>query len=95
VVTIFSEAEGGRRTPPHNGVRRDFGYAKDNASGEIYCIWPDFFAREDRQYLETIPLPIGVPLFGRFLILVFFALLVVVYAATWLGNPVIWAVPGS
>jgi hypothetical protein len=45
--------------------------------------------------ISSLGKPIGVPLFGRFLILVFFALLVVVYAATWLGNPVIWAVPGS
>ena len=69
LVTIFSEAEGGRRTPPHNGIRWDFAYAEDDLADGIYSIWPDFYAREDSQELTKTPLPIGTPLFGRFVIL--------------------------
>ena len=69
LVTIFSEAEGGRRTPPHNGIRWDFAYAEDDLADGIYSIWPDFYAREDSQELTKTPLPIGTPLLGRFVIL--------------------------
>jgi len=69
LVTIFSEADGGRRTAPFNGIRWDFCYAEDNASDGIWCIWPDFYARQDQLELTKQPLPIGVPLLGRFLIL--------------------------
>ena len=38
IVTIFSESEGGRRTPPHNGIRWDFAYADGDESGGILSL---------------------------------------------------------
>ena len=69
LVTIFTEAEGGRRSPPNNGIRWDFGYADADGTEGLYCIWPDFYARHDNAPLRTTPLPMGVELLGRFTIL--------------------------
>lgn len=40
-IRIHPPEEGGRTTPPHNGIRWDFSYAGDD-SGKLYMIWPDF-----------------------------------------------------
>ena len=67
-VTIFSETDGGRRTPAFNGIRRDFGYADENAEDGIYMIWPDFFDEHGNSLDVDAALPIGIPLGARFTI---------------------------
>ena len=49
VIRIYSHEEGGRRTPPFNGIRWDFGYADDPPGSSIYMIMPDFFDEHGRQ----------------------------------------------
>ncbi len=41
-ITILTESEGGRRSPPHNGIRWDFTYAENNPENKMYMIWPEF-----------------------------------------------------
>jgi len=67
-VTIFSEADGGRRTPPRNGIRWDLCYASDNPSDGIYCIYPDFVRTTDGERIDNGPLPVGIPMLARFTI---------------------------
>jgi hypothetical protein len=70
VIRIFSEAEGGRTTPPFNGIRWDFAYASDGVVNQIYMIWPDFFALSGDSLPTDAPLPIGVDLSARMTIVV-------------------------
>ncbi len=65
VIRIFSEAEGGRKTPPYNGIRWDFSYASDEGSNQLYMIWPDFFSSSGDSLVKDSPLPIGVELSAR------------------------------
>ncbi|GAB2801186.1 hypothetical protein [Dyella kyungheensis] len=64
-IRIFSEAEGGRKTPPYNGIRWDFSYASDEDSNQLYMIWPDFFSPSGDSLAKDSPLPIGVELSAR------------------------------
>ena len=57
-ITILTEEEGGRRSPPHNFIRWDFGYLEDPPGSDIYMIWP-LFVDENEP-----PLPTGVPISG-------------------------------
>ena len=64
-VRILTRAEGGRRLPPQNYIRWDFGYAEDNPdeptrhlSAMIYMIYPNFLDE------SGLPIPRGIPLVG-------------------------------
>jgi len=70
VIRIFSENEGGRKTPPFNGIRWDFAYASDGVVNQIYMIRPDFFAISGDSLPTDTPLPIGVDLSARMTIVV-------------------------
>jgi translation elongation factor EF-Tu-like GTPase len=66
-ITILTEEERGRQTPPHNYIRWDFGYADDNPlepernlDKEIYMIWPNFL--DD----DGTPIQKGIPLIGTY-----------------------------
>jgi hypothetical protein len=66
VVRILTRAEGGRRTPPVNGIRWDFAYAADGPNPPLlYMIWPDFLGPDGRSLPPDRPLPIGVELPAR------------------------------
>ena len=67
-VTILTEAEGGRKGPAFNGIRWDLGYAEDAPSDSMYMIWPDFVDETGNSIPTDAPLPIGVLLRARFLI---------------------------
>lgn len=41
-ITIFTEQEGGRRTPVGNYIRWDFMYAEDRVEDGLYMIYPEF-----------------------------------------------------
>jgi hypothetical protein len=65
VIRVFSETEGGRKTPPFNGIRWDFSYVSDEGSNQLYMIWPDFFSSSGDSLPTDSPLPIGIELSAR------------------------------
>lgn len=67
MIRIYSAAEGGRSTPPHNGVRWDFTYA-DDPDRTYYMIWPDFLDSHGDSLTSKAPLPVGVELHARMMI---------------------------
>ena len=69
-IRIFSLEEGGRRMPAFNCIRWDFAYADDPSEDNLYMIWPDFFAVAGRPLPTDQPLPVGVELTARMLVLV-------------------------
>ena len=59
-ITILSETEGGRSTPPHNWIRWDFAYRGEDISEELFMIWPYFVG------LDGLPVPKDQPLVGTY-----------------------------
>lgn len=55
-IAIFSEREGGRKTPPLNGIRWDFLYDGDRAEDGLYMIWPEFIDSNGDAIPQNIPL---------------------------------------
>ena len=69
-IRIYSAAEGGRRTPVYNGIRWDFAYADDNPPDTLYMIWPDFYAAASHSLPTDQPLPVGVELSARMVVII-------------------------
>ena len=69
-IRIFAHEEGGRNSPPFNGIRWDFCYAEDSAIEHLWMIWPDFMDEKGDSLPTDKPLPIGVNLTARMTILV-------------------------
>jgi translation elongation factor EF-Tu-like GTPase len=69
-IRIFTLEEGGRRTPAFNGIRWDFAYADESPATSLYMIWPDFFAAHGQPLGKDQPLPVGVELSARMMIVV-------------------------
>ncbi len=71
IIRIFSTEEGGRITPPYNGIRWDFAYAEDDvpATG-LFMIWPDFVDETGDSLPTDQALPIGVALRARMTVVV-------------------------
>jgi hypothetical protein len=68
-VVVLSEAEGGRRTPAHAGIRWDLAYADAPAGAvELFMIWPEFLDDTGEPMLHGTTLPVGVELKARFTI---------------------------
>lgn len=55
-ITILTEAEGGRKTPPLNGIRWDFMYDGDDIKDGLYMIWPEFTDSEGNAIPKDMPL---------------------------------------
>lgn len=71
IIRIFSTDEGGRMTPPFNGVRWDFAYAEDDVpTTGLYMIWPDFVDEAGDSLPTDQALPIGVTLQARMTVVV-------------------------
>ena len=52
-----SEAEGGRKTLPFQGIRFDFSYQAEDGS-ELYIVWPEFEDANGNVILENdLPVP--------------------------------------
>ena len=68
-IRIYAHAEGGRMTPPLNGIRWDFGYADDPPGSSIYMIWPDFFDDHGDSLPTDTSLPVGADLQARMTVL--------------------------
>lgn len=69
-IRILTESEGGRRTPPFNGIRWDFCYAEDDPSDNLYMIWPDFHDPDGNSLPTDAPLPLGVELRARMTVVI-------------------------
>jgi translation elongation factor EF-Tu-like GTPase len=67
-VRAYGAAEGGRRTAAFNGIRWDFAYADGQLPDTLYMIWPDFYAADGRSLPTDQPLPIGVELSARMVV---------------------------
>ena len=65
VIKIYTADEGGRLTPPFNGIRWDFAYAEDPVGNGIYMVHPDFVDDYGDSLPPDQPLPIGVELNAR------------------------------
>jgi uncharacterized protein YlaI len=70
VIRIFSTEEGGRLTPPFNGIRWDLCYAEDRPEDQLWMIWPDFLDQFHNSLPKDQPLPIGVELLARMTIVI-------------------------
>ena len=69
-IRILTEAEGGRKTSPFNGIRWDFSYVADNATDQLYMIWPDFFSTSGDSLPKDQPLPLSTELSARMTVVV-------------------------
>ena len=67
-IRMYSQAEGGRRTPALNGIRWDFAYAENHPPDTLYMIWPDFYDPDGRSLPDYQPLPCGVELPARMVV---------------------------
>lgn len=67
-IRVFTAAEGGRRTPAFNGIRWDFAYAEGQPADTLYMIWPDFYAAGGQRLPTDQPLPVGVELSARMVV---------------------------
>lgn len=55
-ITIFTESEGGRKSPPLNGIRWDMAYEVDEPQGKLYMVWPEFIDESGDAIDSGIPL---------------------------------------
>jgi hypothetical protein len=69
MIRIFSTTEGGRMSAPFNGIRWDFAYAENQPVGELYMIYPDFYDVRGDSLPTDQPLPIGVEMPARMVVL--------------------------
>ena len=65
-IRIFTEAQGGRKTAPFNGIRWDFAYeGEDIQKDGIFMIWPDFHDINHDSLPKDRPLPLDDILLAR------------------------------
>ena len=69
-IRILTEAESGRKSSPFNGIRWDFSYVTDDASNQLYMIWPDFFSPSGDSLPTDQALPLSRELSARMTVVV-------------------------
>jgi hypothetical protein len=69
VIRILRPEEGGRKSPPFNGIRWDLCYAGDRPQESLWMIWPDFTDGQGNSLPRDHPLPVDVELPARMTIL--------------------------
>jgi translation elongation factor EF-Tu-like GTPase len=69
LIRIYRADEGGRKTPPFNGMRWDFAYEGDSISDSMYMIYPDFYDSEGNSLATDQALSVGADLPARMHIL--------------------------
>jgi len=69
MIRIFTKSEGGRSTPPFNGIRWDFAYAENQPRGEVYMIHPDFYDEHGDSLPTDRTLPVGVEMPARMVVI--------------------------
>jgi hypothetical protein len=57
-IRILRPDEGGRSTPPRNGIRWDFQYAEDDPREALYMIWPLFLDSAGEPMPSGADLPV-------------------------------------
>ena len=70
VIRIYTPEEGGRLSPPFNGIRWDFAYADDPPAKDLFMIHPDFYDHHGDSLPADRPLPLNVELPARMVVLV-------------------------
>nr|CAP48103.1 putative integron gene cassette protein [uncultured bacterium] len=69
-IRIFRQDEGGRKTPPFNGIRWDFSYAGDDIDEVgLHMIYPDFYDENGDSLPTDAELPIDTALNARMAVL--------------------------
>lgn len=68
-IRILRKNEGGRQTPPRNGIRWDICYSGDDPKETLWMVWPDFLDQAGESRPETEELPVDVPLRAKMLVL--------------------------
>lgn len=69
-IRIFRADEGGRVTPPFNGIRWDLNYANELPSVDIFMVWPIFCDEAGEPFPSDTPLPIDTHLNARMYVVV-------------------------
>jgi translation elongation factor EF-Tu-like GTPase len=69
-IRILRFDEGGRKSPPFNGIRWDFNYANEQPSTGLFMIKPDFIDEAGNSLAIDSPLPIDIFLNARMTVLV-------------------------
>ena len=70
-IRIYTEAQGGRKIAPFNGIRWDFSYEGADIEKEgIYMIWPDFYDDKHDSIPKDQKLPVDQNLSARMTIVV-------------------------
>ena len=69
IIQIYSPDQGGRSFPPFNGIRWDFAYAQDDPAKGIFMIYPDFYDENGDSLPTDKPLPVGIELPARMVVL--------------------------
>jgi hypothetical protein len=69
VIRIYTEAEGGRRSPAFNGIRWDLAYAEDPPGAPLFAIYPDFVDEHGHSLPADQPLRVGIELPARLVVL--------------------------
>jgi hypothetical protein len=68
-IRIYPPEEGGRREAAFNGIRWDFEYVDSLPDDPLFIIWPDFCDSQGNSLSSDQPLPVGVEMPARMLIL--------------------------
>ncbi|WP_251471878.1 hypothetical protein [Stenotrophomonas lactitubi] len=68
-IRILRADEGGRLSPPRNGIRWDFAYAERSGELELFMIWPDFVLPSGDSWASDVPLPVDQMLLARMSVL--------------------------
>jgi hypothetical protein len=56
-IVILARTEGGRETPPRNGIRWDLMYEEDDCGDpHLYIIWPEFINEDGDALPRDLPL---------------------------------------
>jgi len=55
-ITVLSERDGGRKTPPFNGIHWDFLYDGDRPEDDLFVIWPEFIDTNGDAIPRDLPL---------------------------------------
>ena len=69
-IRILRIDEGGRVSPPRNGIRWDLCYADDDPRDTLWMVWPDFVDERGGSRPEDEELPVGVNLPAKMFVLI-------------------------
>jgi hypothetical protein len=68
-IRIYTQEQGGRKSPAYNGIRWDFAYADDPPAKDLFMIHPDFYDERGDSLSSDKPLSTDTELPARMVIL--------------------------